>query len=253
MILYFSGTGNSRYAAQLIGEITGDNIVSMNELIKSGNKETLTSDRPFVFAAPAHGWRIPETAESFIRGASFEGSDKAYFVMTCGDDTGNAAHYSKKLCKEKNMQFMGLTSVVMPENYIALYSAPGEAEAAQIIKNAVPRIIEAAKNIKQGLPFSDRQITLTDRFKSTVINPIFRSFIISAKGFYTTEACTGCGTCARLCPVNNISLSAGKPEWGGECTHCMACICGCPNEAIEYKSKTKGKPRYYCEAYHPKG
>ncbi|MDU1855461.1 MAG: flavodoxin, partial [Clostridium baratii] len=29
------------------------------------------------------------------------------------------------------------------------------------------------------------------------------------------------------------------------CTHCMACICGCPVQAIEYKNKTKGRNRYY--------
>jgi len=25
----------------------------------------------------------------------------------------------------------------------------------------------------------------------------------------------------------------------------MACICGCPKEAIEYKEKTQGKTRYF--------
>ncbi|MFQ8599465.1 MAG: 4Fe-4S binding protein [Oscillospiraceae bacterium] len=31
----------------------------------------------------------------------------------------------------------------------------------------------------------------------------------------------------------------------GNCTHCMACIGGCPTEAIDYKSISKGKRRYY--------
>ena len=29
---------------------------------------------------------------------------------------------------------------------------------------------------------------------------------------------------------------------------CMACICYCPKEAIEYGKKSKGKPRYHFEA-----
>ena len=32
------------------------------------------------------------------------------------------------------------------------------------------------------------------------------------------------------------------------CTHCMACICYCPAEAIEYGKKSLGKPRYHFEA-----
>jgi MinD superfamily P-loop ATPase len=27
----------------------------------------------------------------------------------------------------------------------------------------------------------------------------------------------------------------------------MACICGCPKTAIEYKNKTQGKERYYLQ------
>nr|WP_264291386.1 MULTISPECIES: hypothetical protein [unclassified Dorea] len=31
------------------------------------------------------------------------------------------------------------------------------------------------------------------------------------------------------------------------CTHCMACICYCPAEAIEYGKKSVGKPRYHLD------
>ena len=60
-------------------------------------------------------------------------------------------------------------------------------------------------------------------------------------------ACIGCGKCVELCPLNNIHLENGKPVWGKNCTHCMACICYCPKEAIEYGKKSKGKPRYHFE------
>ena len=45
---------------------------------------------------------------------------------------------------------------------------------------------------------------------------------------------------------NNVSLKDGKLLWGDQCTHCMACICKCPKEAIEYGNRSKGKPRYQC-------
>ena len=38
-----------------------------------------------------------------------------------------------------------------------------------------------------------------------------------------------------------------KPVWEKHCTHCMACICYCPAEAIEYGRKSVGKPRYCFE------
>ena len=37
-----------------------------------------------------------------------------------------------------------------------------------------------------------------------------------------------------------------KAGMGKELYHCMACICRCPAEAIEYGKHGKGMPRYVC-------
>ena len=43
--------------------------------------------------------------------------------MTCGSEIGNAEKYLRELCA-KSTWFRGVLQVVMPENYIALFSAP---------------------------------------------------------------------------------------------------------------------------------
>ena len=40
------------------------------------------------------------------------------------------------------------------------------------------------------------------------------------------------------------NIKDNKPIWGKDCTHCMACICYCPVEAIEYGKKSVNKFRY---------
>ena len=79
------------------------------------------------------------------------------------------------------------------------------------------------------------------------VNPIFYKCFVKADAFTANDKCIGCGKCAKMCPLNNIELKNSKPVWGKNCTHCMACICLCPTEAIEYGKKSVGKPRYHLD------
>lgn len=245
MILYFSGTGNSRYVARAINFVMDDELVSVNKLIKAGIKKALISEKPFVFVTPTYAWRIPGIVCSFIEETRFGGNDKAYFVLTCGDGTGNAAGYAKKLCDKKELVFSGLATIIMPENYAAMFEVPDRAQANAIIEKSDPVILDVAERIKNGQELLRETITPGGRFLSGIVNPLFYRTCVSARGFRSTRACIGCSKCANLCPLNNIKISGGKPQWGNNCTHCMACICGCPEEAVEYKNKSKGKPRHY--------
>lgn len=49
MVLYFSGTGNSRHAAKKIAEITEDGLISIGQKIKSGDYSAVHSEQPLVF------------------------------------------------------------------------------------------------------------------------------------------------------------------------------------------------------------
>ena len=245
MILYFTGTGNSRSAAHVIQSVVGDTTIAINDLIKNGNADNFQAEKPYIFVFPVYAWRMPRVVDQFIRGREFAGNKKAYFIITCGDKIGNAGHYVKKLCAEKGLEFMGLAPIVMPENYVAMFSTPTKEQAEKIMQRATPEIISIAGKIKDGARLKEIKSGFADVVLSSFLNPVFYRFFVSAKGFYSTPSCTGCSRCVRLCALNNIALAQGKPQWGDACTHCMACICGCPTGAIEYKNKTQGKRRYF--------
>lgn len=247
MILYFSGTGNSRYLAEIIQKHTGDDLISLNERIKAENYSTIHSKNPLVFVVPTYAWQIPHVVRDFILRTNFTGCKKTYFILTCGVDTGNASYFAKLLCHQKNFKYMGLRTIVMPENYIALFSVPSKKISAKLISAAVPKAAGTANYILNGKKLPIEKCGFADKAKSALINDIFYRFVISASGFYATNKCIGCGRCAELCPLNNIKLIDSKPIWGNKCTHCMACINACPTKAIEYKHNTKYKRRYYCK------
>lgn len=244
MVIYFTGTGNSRRCARIIAQALGDELVDSTPFIKENSAPSLCSEAPWVFVCPTYAWQMVHIFEDFIRRASFSGSRSAYFVLTCGGDIGNAAGPLKALCRDKGFDYMGTLEVVMPENYVAMFSVPGEEECAKIIASAQPVLLSAAECITFLRPFPAKKVGLADRLKSGPVNVGFYKYYVKADGFYSTDKCVGCGKCAEVCPLCNIALSGGRPSWGKSCTHCMACICSCPAGAIEYGKRSIGKRRY---------
>lgn len=247
MVLYFTGTGNSRYIARKIAKKLGDELFSINDRLKRKDARPVHGESRLVFVLPTYGWRIPRVAEQWILQTEFTGADSAWFVMDCGSEIGNGAKYIQKLCRMKKFRYMGTAQIVMPENYVAMFPVPDAAKAQEILAKAEPDIEAAAGIIAAGQAFPAPRNNLMDRFLSSAVNPLFYAFCVKADAFRATENCVGCGKCAQLCPLNNITIRDGKPVWGKDCTHCMACICGCPAGAVEYGKKSVWKSRYFCE------
>lgn len=246
MILFFSGTGNSEYVAGRIGSGIKEEPVNLFEKIKNHDFSEVHSDRPWVVVTPTYAWRIPRILEEWLERTSLSGSREIYFVMTCGEGIGNSEKYLKKLCSRKGMEYKGCLPVVMPENYIAIFTTPDKEDALNTIRQAEGGIERITDLIARGSVFLQPSISVKDRVKSGIVNDLFYPMFVHAKKFYVTDTCISCKKCESVCPLSNVHLANGKPVWGTECTHCMACICRCPVEAIEYGDHSKGLPRYVC-------
>ena len=248
MILYFSGTGNSKYVAKRIADALGDALVNLNDRIKASDTSPVETGERVIIVTPTYAWRIPRVVRDWLRKTELRGAKQVWFVMTCGSEIGNADKYNRELCTEKRLSCMGTAQIVMPENYIAMFSAPQAYEAREIVAKSEPNIDCVIASIQSNQPFAPTRNNLYDRFMSGPVNLIFYKFCVKADAFTVSDTCIGCGQCAKRCPMNNVTLKDGKPVWGKNCTHCMACICYCPVSAIEYGKKSVGQPRYHFEA-----
>lgn len=246
MILYFTGTGNSEYVAKRIGKETGDIVLNLFEKLRKEDFSEINSKNPWVIVTPTYAWRIPNILREWLKRTNLSGNPNIYFVMTCGGSIGNAGKYLKSLCADKDMNYFGCFEVVMPENYIALFTTPSKDKALKIIAEAEKIIDKATFAINNGEQFPNISVTTADKLNSGVVNNIFYPLFVHAKKFYATDACISCGKCVKVCPLNNIHIKNSRPIWGKACTHCMACICRCPKEAIEYGRHSKGLVRYNC-------
>lgn len=88
MIFYFTGTGNSLYAAARLAHATADRVVSIAECMQ---QETFSFPEPcervgFVF--PVYWYGLPVIVERFLDRLALGGCDYVYAVVTCGGSAG---------------------------------------------------------------------------------------------------------------------------------------------------------------------
>ena len=245
MIIYFTGTGNSRFVAKRIAEATGDRTVDAAQWIREGKSAVFTEPCTYVFVSPIYVASPPRAFLDFLSRSEFPARSQAYFVLTCAGGMGAAPVYCRKLAEEKGLSYLGAAQVRMPQNYLVFFKTYPAEENRKKIQAALPEIDALAERIGRGAAFAEPDIKFYD-YPSTqmILAPYYRWFI-GAEKFYATDACIGCGKCAAVCPLGNIELKDGHPVWGNACTHCMGCISLCPREAIEYGKRTKGKLRYH--------
>lgn len=247
MVLYFSATGNTKYIAKMLAQKLGDVSLDLLERIRTNDRTVIRSPKPYVICCPVYICEMPRFLTDFIRKQKFAGNRKVYFVFTCGGASGISGAAAAEIIKGKKMVYMGSSDIKMPNNYIAsdLFKAQSEDEMIYRIKSAEYIVDNIVLNIKMG-----RQLKIGNSM------PISKAFMAPAttlwakimqpsSPFRTTDKCEGCGKCERLCPLNNIHLVDKKPVWKRSCAHCMACICGCPKEAIEYGDITQDKFKYH--------
>ena len=249
MVLFFTGTGNSEYCARFLADRLGDECFDLAERIKNKDYSSFESEKPFVICAPTYAWRIPAVVKELLEKAELKGSNKIYFVMTCGGQIGKAEKYNLALCDKIGKSYCGTTKVKMAENYLAMFEVTTKEEEELLMKEADKTLEETVALVKNGESLPAVKEGPLGVILSGKVNEMFNTYYLKDDKFLVKDNCTSCGLCVKKCPLGNVELNDGKPVWNGNCTHCMACICNCPVEAIEYGKKSEGKRRYLCRKF----
>ena len=249
MILYFTGTGNSKFVADYLAEKLNDETLSLNNIIKAGGSLVCESEKPYVIVAPVYAWRLPMVVEETIKNAQMNGCKKVYCIPTMGENSGNTDKYMERIIKAKGMNFAGYIGVAMQNNYLFMEKMPKPKDASKALYNIIPKLDMIAATIKDEQPLYKDDKTPFAAFMSGIVNSGFNKFMVKKQELKADDDCISCGKCVNICPVNNIEMDAGKPVFKGNCCGCLACLHHCPKRAINVKNQTQDKGRYICPDY----
>lgn len=246
MVLFFSATGNTEFIAKQLALKLGDDCLNLLDRVRRNDHTVLHSEKPFIICAPVYVCEMPRFLAKYLKEQTFTGSRDVYFIFTSGGYAGISGQLAKAMFRKKKMNYLGHAEFKMPRNYVANdhYPMLPPEQVKERILDSCRKLEEVAADILAGRKLKARHIWLFETVITVPFNPVWSKLKYKTDDFYTTDGCIGCGKCVRLCPLNNISLKDGKPIWGNDCTHCMACIGNCPVEAIEYGTITREKRPY---------
>jgi len=248
MIFYFTGTGNSLYAASNIAEAQGDQVFSIAKLMDQHNDVyhyELGENEMLGFVFPIFAWAPPKMVLDFIKKLDVAGKPYAFYLSTCGNDEGSTSKIIRKALAAKGLALDGSFSLQMPNNYIPGFDVDSKDLEAEKLKAAKGMLLEINKAIEKRQKYVN--LTIPGRFpalKTALVNPVFNRFALNTRQFSADDTCTGCGICEKICPAHTIKVT-DKPVWGKACTQCLGCINRCPVHAIQYGKGTARKGRYY--------
>lgn len=251
MIFYFSGTGNSLYAAQTIAKMQNDRIISIAEAMKNQSYTYVVKENEAIgFCYPVHGYRPPQIVIDFIKRLELVHYKEQYIysMLTCGENGEYTCEIFNKALKTRGWKLSADYKLIMPHNYIMAHDLDSPTYIREKLETAKEQLMIYNEQIVDREENYDRE--KHSWFKSYIIGAMFNHFGKSEKPFYATKQCSGCGLCVSTCPVQIIELKGGKPIWHKGCQQCLGCINRCPCKAIQYGKQTEKRERFvnpYCE------
>ncbi|MCL2131547.1 MAG: EFR1 family ferrodoxin [Lentimicrobiaceae bacterium] len=253
MIFYFSGTGNSLWAAKELSPFYNSKLISISEkLLRPDNdfSYAVAPNEKIFFVFPVHSWGTDVLTYRFLEKINLVNYQKqpVFMVCTCGGNCGYADKIVKKMLRKKNIVLTKSYSIQMPNNYVLMkgFGTDSKEIEEKKIANASLRIQHIVDDIFKS---DGEKLYARGAFpflKSRIIYPLFRKYGVKRNLFYAKNNCISCGLCVNICPTKTIFWQDKTPKWHKEtCVQCTACINRCPERAIEYGKISETKGRYH--------
>ncbi len=250
LIFCFSGTGNSlAIAKELAAGLAGAELLSVADLAQDRipvDKLIKASTIGIVF--PVYMWGMPLMVAESLKKIPAECRAYLYSVTNCGGSSGRTLLKMNGDLKSRGLKLSAGWVLLMPGNYTPMYGAIDTGKQQKLfgkMKARIPEILQAIQEKKSSR--IEHSFFLIDWIFSGIIYRLGSSRIpqMDSKYWIIEERCNRCGICARVCPVGNIVMDGGRPQWNHHCQQCVACLQWCPQQAIQYGKNTLSRKRYH--------
>ncbi len=238
--IYFSGTGNSRYALEVFLKEYDNNSVLFS-IEDEGLIENVRNHDEIVFSYPVQYSAVPKYLSDFIRSNSEQWKDKKVFVIaTMALFSGDGAGVLGRLLEQYGAKISGGLHLQMPDSIADEKVLKRSLKKnTLLVEKAKQKIVKAVANIKNG-KYPQEGLGTLSRLAGFLAQRLwfgYKTGKYSDKLKVDAEKCIGCSKCVKICPMENIIMKDNKARGTDKCTVCYRCVNACPKQAITLLGK----------------
>ena len=250
-ICYFSGTGNSRHAAdRLIDAFPSATLKPIVGLLASERPSVDADIVGIVF--PIHAFTLPHIVEKFLKRVEMPNASYV-FALSTRECSSRVAIRVDRLLRRNGGKLNSFYSVRGPQSYLPVFRAATFDDAVAMnreLDTVIPTVVESTRNCLRIMPKDGIILGIIARTLFPAVTWIYHAtrYYNLGRRFYSDDRCTGCGTCAAVCLSQRIKINGDTHVWdpGAACLQCFACIHYCPEQAIQIRSSdTHRKGRFH--------
>ncbi|MBN2540061.1 MAG: EFR1 family ferrodoxin [Bacilli bacterium] len=250
LYLYFSGTGNTKFAVETFANKLEEN-PNIHSIEEELDYDTLIQSADSVLIGyPIYGSDIPIIMRDFLvmHLSAFQKKTiltLATQMLFSGDGGGLACYF----LKPANVKCIASMHINLPENIsdIKLFKLRTVEESQKVYEKAMRKIdryvelVQAGKPVKTGRRFYSRALGFLMQ------RAYFRPFhkVMQRAWTLNEETCIACGICVKNCPVSNLELKDKLVISQDQCVLCYRCVNLCPKQSIKILGRKFPTRQYF--------